>query len=523
METLEDVQKTAEVAGTVAAAGALVGAGGAAGPALRLVVAGAPCKVNHNTKTRSYPIALHPTQWQVMESDAAGMVAGNFMITSAFWLLMSIAVRIIGATNIVKSLDTLGLCRFPSAPLMVFQFLLQGTSLGSMVLVFYPPSAGLFLIGLAALLFCLAVPCVLAWKISKDVPDKAFYMIDERVERRGFLKFIIGPGEWVSVSEREHWVCRYASCLRSFRQEWAIYSFAEMTSSLVIAAIQASNAENLIGCGHQKLFAGLVFLFLLISEVVLWPRSRVRDCYIMAAALLAQISAMFLMALGYYNENILHWGFDVAGALLMVAVALLLLKTLLDLISEAYVFCTGRRARLQGVAFESKPRVLTQFDHDDLMSNPSEDNLIAVEESGVTASDSIALVSGNALRADSSRMLRGLSSSPQHNSPQQSPQHNSLSASVRSSAGLSQRGMRTMNASSLTAKNGQTPSGLLPAPPTRKIRQTDSDVASTISSDDRSGSGAPIADNSLHRLPSSTRRSYAESGEKTEELHASFI
>eukprot|EP01061_Rhynchopus_euleeides_P020948 TRINITY_DN3405_c0_g1_i1.p1 TRINITY_DN3405_c0_g1~~TRINITY_DN3405_c0_g1_i1.p1 ORF type:complete len:474 (+),score=146.78 TRINITY_DN3405_c0_g1_i1:107-1423(+) len=282
------------------------------------------------------------------------MVIGNFTITGAFWLLMVILVKVLSKTQIIPTLDTLGMCRFPSAPLFVFQFFLQGTSLGAMALVLHAPSHETFILGVASLVVCLVVPFMVLYKMAADVPAKAYFTEDERVADRKWLRLLIGPGEWVSVHEQEHWVMRYATILRPFSQQWACFSFVEMSSSLTIAAVDATTADTLVGCGHKKLFSGFVFALLLVIELMTRPRVRVRDIYLLTCVLLIQALAMVMMATGYYLEDLDHWTFNMASTLMLAAVGLLLVKTALDLISEAYIICTKRRQRLQQNAFHAQ-------------------------------------------------------------------------------------------------------------------------------------------------------------------------
>ena len=435
-EKFDSAQKAAEVAGEAAAVSALAGAGAAAGPAMRLVAVGNLCTVGQQVGKREFPRALHPTQWEIMGSQAAGMVLGNFMITVAFWAVMSLAVRIISYTSVISTLDTLGLCRFPSAPLFVFQFFLQGTSLGSMVLVFYAPSDGAFVVGLTALGFCLLIPCLVLWKVSKAVPQAAYYRHDTETDGRRFLVFLIGPGEWVSRHEAEHWVLRYASVLRDYRQGWAIYSFVEMSSCLAIAAVQAAHAQSWVGCGHKYLFTMFIFLVLLICEALAWPRSRARNCFMMIIILAIQCVAMLLMAIGYYHEDLEHWGFSIAASLLIAAVAILLLKSALDLLSEGYVLLKKRRVRLQGDTFNEDKKentmlvdLIHETESDSLSRRESSDSIqpMLVEKSMYSDSGALTLgtTAGRARqgKATSSMSLRDSLSTSVPPSPDQSSAH----------------------------------------------------------------------------------------------------
>ena len=296
------------------------------------------------------------------------MVVGNFMITFAFWAVMSLAVRIISYTSIISTLDTLGLCRFPSAPLFVFQFFLQGTALGAMVLVLEAPSAATFVIGFAALVFCFVVPCLLVYKIKESVPSKAYYATDEEVVDRSWLRLLIGPGEWVSRNGNEHWALRYASALRPFSQKWAAYNFVEMASNLAIAGVQATDAENLIGCGHKKLMSALIFAFLLVVELKIRPRCKSRDIYLSVCMLGLQTAAMSAMAVAYYHEDTSHPGLHWSAIFLRAAVGMILLKIAMDIISEIYIFFTRRRARLQAEAFAKTTVCLEGYACDEFLN-----------------------------------------------------------------------------------------------------------------------------------------------------------
>ena len=358
-QAIEDKSDTVQAVTTTtagaAALGAVMGAGAAATPAMRLVIVAYLCKVGEGVNERDYPVSLHPTRMTLFDSKAVGMVFGNIGITLLFWVLMALVVKAVSASGLAskQSLDVLGICRFPSTPLFLFQFLLHGTALGAMLLVFRADNAGQAVLGTFALLFCMTVPIVLLLRLHKSADKKGYYMMDPLGQSK-WVVFIIGKGEWVSRSEREHWVCRYASVLLSYAGGWTCFICVEMAGSLAIAAVQASVAESLSGCGYQKLFIAAIFVVLTIAEVYSWPRARERDCYLMIGVNIVQALAMILMAAGYFAEDTSHWGFDCALSLLAVAVILIIIKATLDISTELYVACKGRRSRLQDIAFGKK-------------------------------------------------------------------------------------------------------------------------------------------------------------------------
>ena len=353
VQTMDKATVTAETVSGVSSAASVV-SGASAGSALRLTVVGQLCKLGQPMEKRKYPLLLHPTQWVLFGSQAAGVVVGNFLITISFWLVMSIVVQVVVCTGFFTNADAMGLCRFPSSPLFVFQFLLQGTSLGAMALVFYPPSTPLFLLGAASLMFCCVVPFYVLYSVCNGVPRKAYYLHDVDVDRKTWLSALIGPGEWVSRFETNMWSYRYAAVVRPYRQEWACYSFVEMAASLTVAAVDSTTAHSLVACGHQKTGSAVVFIVLLVAEIYAWPHARARDGYMLPAFQCMQASALLLMATGYYVENTDYWTFGAAAKLLVACAGVLVLKVVLDVCSEIYIYCTGRRDRLHELALQPK-------------------------------------------------------------------------------------------------------------------------------------------------------------------------
>ena len=353
--TAEVETKTAAALGSAAAAATVAGAGAGAGAAMMLVVAAEGCP---SAGARAAPpVALHPTRWDPWESHHAGMVLGNFAIAAGFLTVCAAALaaaRVGGAKHfprLFEGLDAQGVMRFPSAPLMIFQLLYQGTAVGGLSLLLHAPSLGLYILGVFALLLCVGVPFTVLWRVAHDVPAKAVYVRDCQV-LAGRMDWLVGKGEWVSRDRRTHWVSRWASVVRTFRQGTPWYLFVENAAGFAVAGMRATFPETLVGCGHVKAATGLVFLALLVLEAALRPHLRTRDQVTGVAALALQTAAMGLAAAGYYSgnegESILHL---LAARALMGATALLLLKAFLDVWAEGYVLCTKRRRLMQEDAF----------------------------------------------------------------------------------------------------------------------------------------------------------------------------
>ena len=349
----EERTDTAKFLGQMTAV-AGVGVGGGGPAALRLIASMQRCHVGAVDQINT---SLHPTQWAPFASAAAGMVLGNLLITAGFGLFCFLLVQIArhGGTKLYpkafEGLDTQGWLRFPSAPLAIFQYCYQGTTLGSMILIGTIPSVPLFIIGVTAFGVCIVVPVSVFCKIKSDAKKKATYVHDPSTGK--WLAFMIGSGEWVSLKKTNHWINRYASVVRTYRPEVAWYSFIEFLACLALAAVLAITPDDSIGCGHVKMASCAIFLILLVIEGYVLPHARPRDSAFGVVYQGSQLSAMAFMAYGYYENNRDSWTFDVASWLLSACAALLVFKTTLDIASELFIIIQGRRRRLQESMFGS--------------------------------------------------------------------------------------------------------------------------------------------------------------------------
>eukprot|EP01063_Lacrimia_lanifica_P036243 TRINITY_DN7138_c0_g1_i1.p1 TRINITY_DN7138_c0_g1~~TRINITY_DN7138_c0_g1_i1.p1 ORF type:complete len:534 (+),score=138.42 TRINITY_DN7138_c0_g1_i1:607-2208(+) len=319
---------------------------------MRLVVAGGSCGTNHT----GYHWAMHPTQWRLRGDEEAGMVVGNFAITMGFWLVCYIGLRGVVTLGgklkpeVFEEVDAQGLLRFPSAPLLVFQFLFQGTSLGAMKLVVQRPSHIGFAIGLGGMLTCFAIPFVMLRCIARDVPALAVYVRDPTTPNKYCLtRFLCGPGEWVNSQGHVNWMARWSIAVRAYKQPLGWWMFLDFAVSFVVAALHATPIEpgNMIQCGHQKAFTAFVFFFITSLESLHQPQCRFRDVCVSISANALQGFAMAFMATGYYQRDLNYVGFELAGNVMMLALGMLMSKTVLDLIALAYILIGGRRRRLQ--------------------------------------------------------------------------------------------------------------------------------------------------------------------------------
>ena len=338
-------KETVQVGATVVAA-ASVAAGANAGSAMRLVLLTADCSGH-------VPSAFNPIGLKIHGSETAGAVIADLAITLGFgllcFLMLQVAMR--GGAKVMpkffEGLDTQGFLRLPSAPLFLFQFFYQGMTLAGMDLMLQPQEGAVDeIIGACCILLCIATPIWVYRQIKKGVPQEAIYA---RASGRTnpLLRLLIGSGEWVNTTQDQMWVQRYSSVTRTYRQETAWFVGIEFAASFALSAAKSAHTSSLIGCGHVKLANGVIFVILLLLESFLWPHARQRDSVLDVVGLGIQAAAMFFMATAFYNEDAEYWTMGVASSLLLVAMCMLMGRTILDVLTELYLLYSGRRKNLQ--------------------------------------------------------------------------------------------------------------------------------------------------------------------------------
>ena len=309
-------------------------------------------------KPRELPWFFHPTRITIGGSEAAGAMVGNCAIIAGFALLVWVVVQLLKKLfpKLMERLDTVdpeGLLRFPSAPLFVFQWLYQGTSLTGIMLLFYPSVPVHVLLGLVVCVVCFGVPFFVVWQLRRSVPRHAFYKLDER-KRGRFFDTVVGPGEWVSVARDHHFVQKYASVMRAYQEHYCWFAFIDFAASFGLASTSALRAEDFVGCGHIRMAQAVLFFALLGVEARYWPHHRSRDSVTDFITNGMQGAACVCMGVGFYAEDLSHGGFKVSDMLLLGSTYVLMAKVTVDVLTEVYVFLSKRRTVMQEEVWSSR-------------------------------------------------------------------------------------------------------------------------------------------------------------------------
>ncbi|KAJ9456618.1 hypothetical protein DIPPA_20411 [Diplonema papillatum] len=332
-------------------AAALAGSSGGTANRLLLVVSGCYTSAKHD-----FPFVFHPTGLVISGSAAFGMVVGNFLLNAgfaAFCFSVFCAGRRFSAvtsSSYLHNLDIQGFLRLPSFPLLLFALLYQGSALGSMALIYDPPSTIAFAAGLCSAVFCVMVPLLVFCEVRKGVPSLAFFKEDDRYTGFGW-RMLIGKGEWVSTTPKVLYAHRFQSVLTVYNEDKAWFGLVRFGSSFALAALSAPVTEDFMSCGHVKLCSALVVLMELAAMIRVWPYAMSRDALAGMVISFSEGGGMLLMAAGYYASDPYNWTHSMATVFFQAAMYTVIAQMLLDLATEAFVSCTRRRARLQDLVF----------------------------------------------------------------------------------------------------------------------------------------------------------------------------
>ena len=346
---LTENEEMIRVSTQAAAIGGLLSAG-SVGTAMRMSLLSGPCE---HGKFDELKFQFHPLRFRIDGSHPLAAIVGNFSLMVCFSVLMKVAsvlLKRFGPSKIKNDLynhnDPEGFLRFPSSALFIFQFLYQGTVLSAVLIIAHPPSVFYFCFGFVTLLIYVALPVVVTRIVHRGIPYLGFYAADPERMNSYWLESIVGPGEWVSRFEDNHWVQKYASFIRSYQQERVWFPLIDFASQVAVACCSVLTPQNSVGCGHVRLAQAFIFLILLVVEGWSWPHARSRDSVVSFVLTGMQLTALVLMAFGYYGvlKNSL---FRSADMLMLACSVVLLLKVLADLGTEIYIFACGRRVRLQ--------------------------------------------------------------------------------------------------------------------------------------------------------------------------------
>eukprot|EP01060_Flectonema_neradi_P033442 TRINITY_DN561_c0_g1_i4.p1 TRINITY_DN561_c0_g1~~TRINITY_DN561_c0_g1_i4.p1 ORF type:complete len:712 (+),score=148.81 TRINITY_DN561_c0_g1_i4:53-2188(+) len=352
--------------GHTVAAGAVVASGAVAGQAMRLALIGSECQIGGG-QDRDVINQLQPFTITIGNSKAQGTIIMNVLALITITLLLkvlsvSLATCFPKSKGMYNANDPDGFLRFPSAPLVVFMWLYQSSSLCSFLLLFYGSNFIEVVVGIVSVAGCAIIPSVLAVVLKTSVPSEAVYITAE-TPRHPLAKYFLGPGEWLSCYRDNHWVQKYASAIRSQRQETVWYFVVEMYSSMFLSLIASFESQDRMQCGHIRISQSLILFSMALIVAAYWPHCKPRDCVMSFVVWSGQGTALFSTGLSYYTGDVTSSRFDSVGTnLLKIIPFLLFIQIGLDVACEVFVFFSRRREKMQNELWNTDPEMNTESD-----------------------------------------------------------------------------------------------------------------------------------------------------------------
>eukprot|EP01064_Diplonema_japonicum_P038297 TRINITY_DN9218_c0_g1_i2.p1 TRINITY_DN9218_c0_g1~~TRINITY_DN9218_c0_g1_i2.p1 ORF type:complete len:927 (+),score=158.88 TRINITY_DN9218_c0_g1_i2:200-2980(+) len=327
-----------------------------------------------NGTVQKLPRSMNPLGLPIDGSDCLGAASYNTLIMmSAFGLqyLASLLVKRVTAKvptlgpshwlPVTTTSAAQGLIRFPGGSLFVFLFLYQGQAKCGWALIFSGAAlhvtVGLFIVGALIL-----VPGYVGYILYDAVKTEQARYREVDVPTSRWMTFIVGKGEWVSRRRTNPVTFRFSLQLRAFREACCWYLANDFGLMFLVGLGTAIPASTYQQCGHIRVFLSVLCLLSCLVEAWKRPHIRMRDNWADGVRLLLQSVGLLCAAVAYYAEDVTHNAMGLAAIFFLGALVTLLIKVLLDMATELYVLCKGRRTRLQKLEWEEYDKRLLMDD-----------------------------------------------------------------------------------------------------------------------------------------------------------------
>eukprot|EP01062_Namystynia_karyoxenos_P038331 TRINITY_DN2780_c0_g2_i1.p1 TRINITY_DN2780_c0_g2~~TRINITY_DN2780_c0_g2_i1.p1 ORF type:complete len:1560 (+),score=182.07 TRINITY_DN2780_c0_g2_i1:685-4680(+) len=377
----------AEKAATTSSTVAALTSSGPAASALAMA-ADVHCSSDGAVSNLTFP--LHPTGLRIADNQYLGCIVGAVAVVCGAAALSFLAlgvVRLVAPTKdgviskegiqsswlrnvpVIKdseAIDIAGLVRHPNNILLVSIFVYQGAALSSLRLAASSRdlSVGLRVIGAVSAAVLLGVTVWLHRIMSSGLQVKSRSDTPGLRAPRARVRpwddpvpplwvqrvFVSERGDWVSRTRQNHWINRWQSGVRHFKQEAAHWGLAvEILSMWFLALAQAWSTPTYRACGHVRLMSALVHISQMLLYIWKRPYRCHRDNFFQIARLVLLASALLSLAVGFYSATD-EGAASAAGSatvFLNAAIVAVLAKVVIHMISEVMLFFKGWRAKSQ--------------------------------------------------------------------------------------------------------------------------------------------------------------------------------
>ncbi|KAJ9463828.1 hypothetical protein DIPPA_25139 [Diplonema papillatum] len=370
----EKLEKTTDVASAVALGGR------GAGPAAMLVlIKDFGCSVDDVDLQEAEQLdwEFHPTGTEISSGRRRYMLGAIVMNPVVLLCFLVLVQSIAGGIRLVYGVrweEAQGTAKLPGFLYLPFLFLLQGTSLVSARLAFYPGDDHPLITVFAALvlLVCLCSPAIIHHFVLRrissgdarclkdpklhpeDFVDGAaktnclivagapFYLRGPR--RRWLYRFVFGDFVWASSGAEDNFVEKYGVIFEGLKYERTWFPVVEMSSMISLSLLSAWRGSSALSCNVRNFIVCALFFGLLVTTVVAPPFLAPFDNLTSALVTGSLLAALILMTVGIWaNIEPASAVFGAASYLLIVSAVVVLCKAVWDLSLQIFDIFIGRK------------------------------------------------------------------------------------------------------------------------------------------------------------------------------------
>eukprot|EP01062_Namystynia_karyoxenos_P077338 TRINITY_DN7762_c0_g1_i1.p2 TRINITY_DN7762_c0_g1~~TRINITY_DN7762_c0_g1_i1.p2 ORF type:complete len:968 (+),score=73.38 TRINITY_DN7762_c0_g1_i1:3785-6688(+) len=304
---------------------------------------------------------MHPLAFKVAGSLWAGALAGNGIMLCTFILVHFTAVHIlVGARGCGAGQErgdglsdfqrVAAMVRFPSLAFLPFAFLFQGNMYAAAKLLVTADAAhpGRLVVAVAAILVLVTLlGIVIRMTNTSRSGFSARYIVDEpRTGRCVMLRdFLLGRAAWISTEGA--FVERWGEIFDCWRPPYHRFLVIELGHMIPLTFLAVRNPRSWKACAVNTWLMTAVTTVYLLAVVIPRPYNTRFENLCMGVESALQVAALSCLAVGFQSENRDHGAFATAGTLMVVAMLVMLFKTVYDIVAFAMGLCEGRSERLR--------------------------------------------------------------------------------------------------------------------------------------------------------------------------------
>ncbi|KAJ9435747.1 hypothetical protein DIPPA_16914 [Diplonema papillatum] len=337
----------------VTAVASLFGSAASGQRAVRFVLLTSGCYTN-TLQEQPMPFALDPLGLHYQRGMPIAALLGNCILMAAACVLSFVLLKAVQQCKPATSTSDLqGVLRLPAVVLLVGRVLYASSVLAAVRLFLHTPHFGFLVLAVLICLACVMTPVFLFRRLRIGVPQETRFVRDDKFTSQRVTSLVLGPGEWVNKSSGTHWVARYGAMFKEYERGTVWWASFELVFDFMLAVVSAMETDSFVACGHVKLATGVLCLMRLMCLLEVRPQARGMSFAADVITSTMECVALLLVAASMYversNDN---WLADAAATVLSAAAVVWGVGVALDLCTEAYVVCSGRRRRLQNLSLK---------------------------------------------------------------------------------------------------------------------------------------------------------------------------